>query len=197
MKKKRHHSCIKKQSVNLRLMLFCSVVFNCKKLSALYKWLSSIDGYIPFRRNFPLSFSISISFVLYRTHSRSLYPSLFQFNWQPPRVFTFFFATMSCVSVCDFCWCWWWCCCSFPICSYSIWVWIRFVRFVYIYPDWVRYRFDCLGLVLCCTHIGMRWAVSRCHDVATVKANPNISKACFNIHPKLIGKGDALSERKL
>lgn len=34
-----------KRSVNLRLMLFGSVVFNCEKLNALYKWLSSIDGW--------------------------------------------------------------------------------------------------------------------------------------------------------
>lgn len=46
-----------KRSVNLCLMLFGSVVFNCEKLNALYKWLSSIDG--SFLRVF---FSASSSF---------------------------------------------------------------------------------------------------------------------------------------
>lgn len=85
MNKRRHHSPIKKQSVNLRLILFCSVVFNCKKLSALYEWLSSIDGYIPF-----VVISLSLSLSLSPFHSFSIAPtlSLFQFNWQPPRIFS-------------------------------------------------------------------------------------------------------------
>lgn len=174
-----------------------------------YWWLYSI------RRNFPLSFSITDSFRLYRTHSRwlcipvasNLTDNLLVLHFFSilttilccVRVFLFallfvfdlFLLRLSANKVCAICVC---------VC---VWLYLPRLRSTERERDRERegvcvwYRFDCLGLVLCCTHIGMRWAVFRCHDVATVKANPNISKACFNIHLKWIGKGDALYERKL